>query len=475
MKTKFIFSLICLFFSANLIIKGQSPKRDIYTALEFSLGIPVQFARSAPLSLGDGKKGFVMLFSEERNLDPYEGSFFFPKNTPKLAVFDLEGRELWRRELAGALPGIWFIPVLPFDMDKDGVDEIYYVNNINTDRPFAYEGYMLERADVLSGEVTGRWPWKAPTHNQANSYKWRFFLIGGYVNDEPVLVTTQGTYRDMKLQAWNADMSSRWEIYYPDDFNGPRGSHTTPIIDIDHDGKEEFMYGERCISFDTGKELFVLDGNTWNDHSDVVLPIYQKKKREWSFFTCREKGDDGRLPRAVMFNQRGEQVWAIKEMKGHFHYGWVGNLGSNGERIAMAGRYNRVSGGDPERWVYDADSGIEITVPFPLGDKSDRSSLLDMDGDGIHELLIGQTLYNNAGDILFDFGESMSVLSQYKILDLLGEQLMCYYPNGIVKIWADRNGSETTEMKKRFSDPIYVNNVRHSSTGYNRNYPILNY
>lgn len=455
----------------NLRAAGYDP----YVALEFNVGVPLQMLRSVPVNLENGQKGFLLLFSEERNLDPFEGNFFFPKHTPKLAVYDTKGKELWRRELPYAIPGIWFMPVLPLDMDKDGVDEIYYVNNVIPEKPLAYNAYKLERADVMSGKMTGQWDWTAPSHNQASSYKWRFFLIGGHVNGEPVLVTTQGTYRDMKLQCWNADMSSRWKIEYPDDFNGPRGSHNTPVLDVNSDGVDEFMYGERCISFDTGKELFVLDGKTWYDHSDVISPIYNKSKKEWEFFTTREKGDDGKLPRAVMFNQKGEQLWAVKEMKGHFHYGWVGNLGTKGERIAMAGRYNLRKGGAPERWTYDAVTGREISVPFPVGDASDKSTPIDFNGDGIHEIQIGQYIYDNRGNQFCDLGDGAVMACQYKVLDLDGEQFMCYYPDGTVRIWADRNAKDTPEMKKRFADKYYTDNVRLSASGYNYRFTLLNY
>jgi outer membrane protein assembly factor BamB len=153
--------------------------------------IPVKFLQAAPIDLGNNEKGLVILFSEERNIDPFEGSFRFPKSSPKLAVFNRNGKELWRRELPYSIPGIWFIPLLPFDMNRDGIDEVYYVNNIG-ELPFNYDTYKLVRADARTGNVTGQWDWTAPSHNQANSYKWRFFLIGGYVKDEPVLVTTQG-------------------------------------------------------------------------------------------------------------------------------------------------------------------------------------------------------------------------------------------------------------------------------------------
>lgn len=469
--------LLLLIFAAALLTSGTPSGKGKtykpYVALEFNLGVPVKFIKIAPVDIGKGEKGFAILFSEENDIDPYEGSFFFPRSTPKLAVVTDEGVELWRRELPYSIPGTWFMPMLPLDMDGDGLDEIYYV--VNTGRlPFNYDTYKMERADSRTGKVTGSWDWPSPTHNQANSYKWRFFLIGGYVAGEPVLVTTQGTYRDMSLQCWNTDMTKRWERYYPDDFNGSRGSHSTPVLDMDRSGIYQFMYGERCISFDDGKELFVLDKDVWGDHSDTVLPFYDEKKNTWNFFTTREKGDDGKFSRSVTFNRDGKHLWEIDEKKGHYHYGWVGNFGLDGERIAMAGRYPFKDEPYPEKTcigkTYHAFTGEEIAVKVPM-----TGTVLDFNGDGIHEMFSKNVLYDHLGNEVLTFDEKVSVVGAKKVLNLPGEQLMVALPDGRVQIWADGNARESKMMQKRFSDPVYVINLKGSAVGYNSRFPILNY
>lgn len=45
------------------------------------------------------------------------------------------------------------------DMDQDGIDEIYIVNNSDPIHPLWVEAYVLERMDVLTGNVIGQWPW----------------------------------------------------------------------------------------------------------------------------------------------------------------------------------------------------------------------------------------------------------------------------------------------------------------------------
>ena len=451
---------------------GQVSQYDPYIALEIDLKARTNFLRIAPVDLGQDEKGFVILFSENSNIDPYEGNFTFPRHRPWLAVATDKGEVLWRKELPeNTVPGLWFIPVLGFDLDKKGHDDIFYVANVGP-RPFAPGNFRLIQADVRTGEIIAEHPWLRITHNQAHSYKWRFFLIGGYVNDEPVLVGAQGTYRDMRLHAWNSGMQTRWQIYYPDDFDGPRGSHDTAILDMDKTGVMQFMYGERCISFDDGRELFVLDRDVWYDHSDTVLPFYDKENDTWNFFTTREKGDDGRVPRSVTFNRNGRHLWAVDSMRGHWHYGVVGDLGPNGERVAAAARYPFRTEDVPARtpignW-HDAFTGEILDIPLPL-----TGRVLDFNGDGISEFFARGELLNNKGERIMSVRGS--VVNTFKLLDLPGEQLTVFLPDGRIQIWADRNANETPEMQKRFADPIYKINVKHSAVGYNDRFPILNY
>ncbi|OAM90956.1 hypothetical protein OH491_04085 [Termitidicoccus mucosus] len=470
---------------------GQShyePRHDYspYVATEFDLGIPSKQMRAAPVNLGDGEKGFVMIFSEDPNVDPAEGSFFFPKHKPIMAVFDLKGKELWRRELTYSIPGVWFIPLLPMDMDRDGIDELYYVNNIGP-KPFVYKQYKLERADARTGKVTGQWPWPQPTHNQASSYKWRFSIIGGFAkNGDPIIIAGIGTYRDMRLRAFNADMKQRWEVYYPDDYDGPRASHSNIILDLNKDGSGQFMWGERCISLDDGRELFVLDRHAWYDHSDTVLPIYDRNTGQWDFWTAREKGDDGKVSRAVMFDQAGKHLWEVPDMWGHFHYGWVGNLGPKGERIAVTGRYAMpgdkdktdlyiVKSSNPSKsdaicQFYDVKTGEELPrQKFPP-----TGYPVDFNGDGVHEVYYEGALYDRRGEKIFEAPGGDMVIVKH-ILDIPGEHIMLATPDGKVRIWADHRATDTPEIKKRYADPMYTENVRHSAVGYNNRFPILNY
>src|SRR6266545_2652767 len=126
-----------------------------------SLGQQVGQLRAMPVSLGAGApRAFLAAYSAEFENDPSMEMFFYPTDTLKLALFDEGGDILWRKDLGrGGVPGLWFCPVFAFDLDGDGADEVWFVNNLNTQHPFGLSGYQLERLDPRTGQTTGQWPW----------------------------------------------------------------------------------------------------------------------------------------------------------------------------------------------------------------------------------------------------------------------------------------------------------------------------
>ena len=48
------------------------------------------------------------------------------------------------------------------------------------------------------------------------------------------------------------------------------------ISDMDGDGVQEVLWGERCIELGEGRELFCADRDTWRGHSDVATPVLDR-------------------------------------------------------------------------------------------------------------------------------------------------------------------------------------------------------
>src|SRR5690554_188487 len=329
---KTFFIIFTFILSASSVL-GQN--FDIKVVAEINLGTSIGQFRAAPVDMGENNpKAIAALFSEDAEIDPWIGMFFFPKNTLKLILFDETGKILWERDLGdGVVPGIWFSPLFAFDLDNDGIDEIWIINNTDPEHPLDHRRYVLEKVNALTGETEGQWPWPQPEQPQTMSALYRHFIMGGYVNDTPVLLTAQGTYGPMAIQAWNADMSQRWEHKISTDEKGCQGSHVTPVVDINQDGIDDLLWGERCIELDKGTQLFCADEDTWEGHSDIIQPVFNYQKDEWGFFTCRESANN-QAPRVAFYNNQGERVWG-KLDEGHIDTGWAARLSKNGEPVVL--------------------------------------------------------------------------------------------------------------------------------------------
>jgi len=447
---------------------------ELYQVLETDLEMPLGQMRAVPVSLGDNGSAILLVHSESAENDPWEEMFFYPDGTLQFTLIDLTGDILWTRDLGpGVVPGIWFCPVFPFDLDLDGIDEIWFVNNIDADHPLSLRGRRLERLDARSGETTGQWSWPhVPA--QTISHTYRNFILGGYAHDEPVLVTAQGTYGPMALQGWHPDMTLRWEYTISREMPGARGSHMTPIVDLDGDGVDEMLWGERAVTVDSGDELFCAGCDTWTEHSDIIQPTLDWTNGHWTIYTTRES-DSSVPPRVVMYDQHGEAVWDDIEY-GHMDMGWTARLGAHGESVAMAIRIGEKRAGPDgfertvtDEFVWDAFSGVSVKLPF----KVYSTIPVDLNGDGIHELVYGSDLGAGDGSVIDREGRVVGnvagqVVLASKFMNLHGEQVLSYTPDGRVIIWADRNARDNDRARARYAHPYYRKCQRLTATGYNR-------
>jgi hypothetical protein len=248
-----------------------------------------------------------------------------------------------------------------------------------------------------------------------------------------------------------------------------------PVVDLNHDGIDEIMWGERCISIETGKYLFIADRDVWHRHSDVIQPTRDRQTGTWSIFTCRESGENGEIkPRVVMFDKEGNRIWSDLE-KGHMDMGWTAHPLPN-ETIAFTiSRGEKISGPsgfirhNVQEYVYDAATGKRLKLSFP----GYNTVPVDIDGDGYHEFASGmgeqsdRNVYDYDGKVIGRIGENAYIAAASKLLDLPGEHILCYYPNGTVKIWADVNAEDSDVARKRYSHPYYSLSQRLTATGYN--------
>jgi len=469
--------LLTLSLSGSALCRAQSDRTvQLQNIQEFSVGEPVGQLRAMPVDLGDGQKGIFVAHSADKDIDPYIEMFYAPTDRVKFAVYRRDGSLVWQRAARKMLiNGIWFCPFFPFDMDRDGIDEIYYVTNIDQHHLLGYSHFRLCSIDAATGKEIGLWKWPMPERGTL-SHTFRNFIMGGYVKDQPVLVTAQGTYGRMSLQGRNSDLGERWSVAIEDGSPGARGSHQSPVVDYNADGVDELFWGERCIELDRGNTLFVADRDVYDGHSDVVQPTYHWKEKRWYLFTARESGDRGQIkPRVVMFDDQGQRVWSDLE-RGHMDMGYTAQVGLDGDAIAFTiSRGGKRAGPegffreDVHEFAYDAFSGERIALPF----KAYNTIPVDLDGDGLHEFAraygeqADRKVLDAAGNVLGSLGQNAYLAMASKFMDRPGEQILCYHPDGTIRIWADANAKDSQRALKRYDHPFYNINQRMTANGYN--------
>ncbi len=439
---------------------------DLQPLVELSADQHLEAFRTMPISLGtQSPRAFVSFYSANYDIDASLGMFCYPTDTLKIMVFTETGEILWKQDLGkGVVPGTAFCNFFAFDLDGDGVDEIWFVNNLDAIHPFNIKEFCLERINPLDGKTTGQWPWPQPESEQSLSHTFRSHILGGYAHQQPVLVTVQGTYGPMAFQAWNPDMTLRWQRTIQKNEPGARGSHVWPILDINNDGIEEFLWGERCIEFDTGRDVFCADKERWNGHSDMIQPLLDPSTGRWFIYANREtKPEVG--PRVILYNDQGERVWSALD-HGHVHKGWIGRIGTNGKLIAnaiiiggqtktlTARHYSGVS-----EYAFEALTGKPVQLPYSLFD----TAPIDVNGDGYHEIVRGVAggdaeVLDRQGNLIKKIGGRVAACS--KVLDHRGEQLLCYYPDGTIRIWGDTKAVDSAAASKRYNHRFYQANQR---------------
>ncbi|HUX96982.1 MAG TPA: hypothetical protein VMV47_14700 [Bacteroidales bacterium] len=466
------FPLILIFL---MVLKGlcSAQEFNMKPVMEIKLSDKIGQLRAVPVTIGNKyPHAIAVMYSEEAEVDPWEGMFFFPKHTLKLAVMTTSGKLLWKKDLGeGIVPGIWFSPLFAFDLDQDGCDEIWIINNRDPEHPMNYRNYMLEKLDPETGKLLSEIKWPNPEVPQELSHLYRHFILGAYVDNKPILITAQGTYGPMKIQAWNSDLSLRWEHYIPKDAKGAMGSHVTPVVDINKDGIDELFWGERCIELDKGKQLFCADESNWEGHSDIIQPVYDYNNNTWRVFTCRESFND-QAPRLVMYDQKGAILWSDVDM-GHMDTGWAARLGEKGEAVVLGvkiGKKTRTAEGERrtevEEYTYKALTGEKIKMGFNVY----TSIPVDINGDGIHELVKGYfegdgNVIDRKGNIIGNIG-GLSAMA-CKFTDLQGEQILSYSHDGWLKIWSDLNAKDNQQAINRYTNSFYKTNRMQTGNGYN--------
>lgn len=88
------FTLLITLLFANLLFSQNNEDYNIKQITELKISEEIGQLRAVPVNLGKEKKAICAMYSEDAEIDPYIGMFFFPKHTLKLIMFDVKGNVL---------------------------------------------------------------------------------------------------------------------------------------------------------------------------------------------------------------------------------------------------------------------------------------------------------------------------------------------------------------------------------------------
>jgi len=444
--------------------------------VEIRTGLRLRQLRVAPF-VNQGRVDLLLVHADTPDQQPGMPDFAWPTDTLTISAYTLQGERLWQHDVGrGIIPGLWFCPVLPFDLDGDGTDKIFFVGNRSLDHPFDTGVMELHVLSGATGELTAVEPWPPFRRNQTMSDTFRYLLNGGYSRGRPRLISAQGCYHALSIHAWADRLRLLWTLDIHHDEPGCRASHMFPVLDLDGDGRDEILFGERCIDIDTGEDRWVADRDGYHGHSDIVMPTLDRTRGRWFVFTCREfpwpEGSRG----VVMFDDQGREVWGYRGM-GHMHAGWSARLAEDGSHRCYAVEVvkDKASGHMIRtEFFYDLE-GHAFAVPFPL----ERTLPVDIDGDGYHELLYGTTAppswggSDRVGAVIdcrgTDLGrvEGGNPRPLGKILECPGEQIITNDRDGTLRIYGCPGARDCAGATARYAHPYYRSCQRLTAVGYN--------
>lgn len=368
---------------------------------------------------GDGEYE-IILHQKGRSKDNSQSGF---TDEPILEAYEMDGTLLWRINLGKNIrEGAHYTQFIVYDLDGDGKAEIACKTADGTidgkgkiigDAAADWRneaGYILSGPEYLTvfdgetGEALATTNYNPPRHpdtltpttNQlktlwGDGYGNRLdrFLAGvAYLDGKtPSLIMSRGYYTRIVIAAWDFKdnmLSKRWtfDTDQPENKNyRGEGNHSLSIADVDHDGKDEIIFGAAVID-DDGSGLYA----TGMGHGDALhVSDLDPELEGLEVFDIQERFDDA----GAHFRnaETGEILWKKPSIK----------AGSDGEGPGRGNAFDI----DPRYWgaeCWVAGAGIQGLFNAKgekIADKQPRSVNFGIwwDGDKLRELLDRNKIY----------------------------------------------------------------------------------
>lgn len=398
---------------------------------------------------GDGDYDFVVKRGSQ-DIDPSQGTV--ATNTFKLEGYTNDGEFLWRVDLGWNIrQGIWYSPVLVYDLDGDGKAEVIAKigevdEDLNGDGKTDYRAGSEKRIlsgpeyfviiDGETGEILAREDWieRGSVSSWGDDYGNRVnrnMMTVAYLDGErPSLIILRGTYTKMYADAWNwrdGQLTKLWRWYLP---SGGGGFHNLRTGDIDGDGKDELVNGSIAID-DDGTEIW----KTGEGHGDRMhMTDIDPERPGLEIWYVQESPARNGIHLTDAAN--GDAIWGISKSIAS------GDVG-RGLAADIDPRYKGL-----ECWASAGD--LYNCKGYNLGAKPSQCNMaIWWDGDLLRELLDGTTIDKYRGSrLLTASGSTGSRNAPMGYGDIFGdwrEEVWYIYGNRELRIY-----STTIPTDRRF-------------------------
>jgi rhamnogalacturonan endolyase len=291
---------------------------------------------------GDGAYDFVAQFPDF-NVDPYYMPGYWVRSPEpyKLEAYSSTGKFMWQYEMGWSIEtGTWYSPYIVYDIDGDGLAEIYA--KAGEGDPRETDGHVLEgpeylvKIDPQTGKILQKTDWQSKDGFLGNYNYWsRNFLTVAYLNGKtPSLVMQRGTYTIIKTTALDKNLKKEWYWESTGEYEKYKGQGQHGILqgDVDFDGKDELIIGTFALDHD-GKPMWYL-GLKHND-AGYMADIDPSRPGMEIFY-----GIESRSPKngvCLVAAATGEIIWGFDGPTTHVHsQGMVGDIDPDFPEIGRA-------------------------------------------------------------------------------------------------------------------------------------------
>lgn len=217
---------------------------------------------------GDGKLDYVVK-QPAGNVDSGDAYWFKSKDTFKIEVYKSDGTFLWRHDLGwGVEQGIWYSPMIAWDLNGDGRAEIITRTVKAEGDPRDKDGRVHSKNefatvfDGLTGKVIAETPWVSREMLGYNIASRNFLGIAYLDGKTPFLLVQRGTYSIIRISAYQLvgdrlEEKLVWSNLYGPSSSYGGGAHRLHAVDLDNDGRDELCVGSFVLD-DDGSMLWNL-------------------------------------------------------------------------------------------------------------------------------------------------------------------------------------------------------------------------